>query len=570
MTVRYQLPVARTARPKAKAVVRSIPVTEKTMDDVGHTNLRSNPLLDRLRRLEHPSLAAAASSRDLLTAADASITLARTASQFEEISMTQVSENDPKSTSEVAQPSDIPGGWTAAIVVSLVGMVLVQEFVSLGFTSVSIAMPFITSHFASTQGGWLLTGFTLMGAVASPLLGKLADIYGKRKVLLAVLVITAVGALIAATAQSMTVLILGRCLEGTSMAGMFLCYSLMRDIYPTKILPLAISICLTGTGILTISVPFMVGSLLDRFGFRGLFWFDLGILVVLFVLVLLTTPESPLRQAAKPDLVGGLLLGGGVAFALVGISQGASWGWTSMAVIGCFLAGAAVLALFTRWSLHTQTPVVNLRHFANRPLIMVAITSAMAYGALTLSSTVLPMIAMAAPGNGYGLGLTATGYAALASPMFFTSTVSGFVLGKTVTRVGARNWLMIGCLMYLTEGVLLAAGLNDTFIKLLVVCLLSGLGAGFTMAAIPNLVVKYAPARDQGSIAGSVHVMTSSFSSFAPVLMFAILASSVTMSDGMMAYEESGFQNVAWLLCAFSGGALLLFFTLFSSRKIKA
>jgi MFS family permease len=478
--------------------------------------------------------------------------------------MTEVSEQAP----ETAKPSEGGGGWTAAIVVSFLAMVGVQEYVAISYTTVSIAMPQITAHFASTQGGWLLTGFILTGAVMSPLIGRMADIFGKRKILLAVLVLAAIGGVIAALAPTIGVLIFGRCLEGLAIAGMFLSYSLMRDIFPKKILPLAISLCVTGAGVFGAFIPLLVGVLLEKFGFRGLFWFDVLVIVVLFVIIRLSTPESPLRKPATLDVLGGFLFGGGIALVLVGISQGQAWGWGSIGVIGFVIAGLVVLAAFIRWSRHHRDPVVDLSIFTSRPIVMIALTSALGYGAFTLASVLYPLISMTPPGNGYGLGLSSTAYAAVATPLMLSVTVAGFLVGKFVPRLGGRRCLVIGCTLLLVAGVLLAL-FNESLVELIISAIIAGLGTGVTMAAVPNLVVEYAPAGDQGSIAGNVQVMTSSFSSISPVIMFAVLAGSATMTSAGAVYRESGYQSASLLMSLFAGLALVLLFTVFAARYLK-
>lgn len=485
--------------------------------------------------------------------------------------MTEASPQVPKATPPTTESGggfNTSIGWTATIVLSFVGMLLVQEYVALSYTTVSIALPSITAQFASAQGGWLLTGFILTGAVMSPLLGRMADIYGKRRILLLVLGVAGFGAIMAALAPTMGVLIAGRCVEGLSVAGMFLSYSLMRDIFPRRILPLAVSLSVTGTGIFGVFLPLLVGVLLEKVGFRGLFWVDVAIIAVLFVLIRATTPETPLRKPATLDVLGGLLLGGGIALVLVGISQGQAWGWTSVGVIAFVVAGLLVLAAFVAWVRRHRDPVVDLRMFARRPILMAAVLAALAYASNTLASAALPLISMTPPGNGYGLGLSPTTYAAVATPFFLSITIGGFFVGRYVARSGGRRWMIIGGTSFTVSGIALVF-FHNTIPQMLVVAVLAGIGAGTSMAAIPNLVVGYAPAEEQGSIAGNVQIAMSSFASIAPVAMFAILAGSATMTARGPVYAERGYQDVALLMAALSALSLLLLFTVFSTSKLR-
>ncbi|MGW0176801.1 MFS transporter [Rhodococcus sp. NPDC003322] len=460
------------------------------------------------------------------------------------------------------------GGWTAPVVISLVAMVLVQEYVALSVSMVSMAMPSITTYFATSQGGWLVTGFLLTGAVTSPLFGKMADLYGKRRILVLVLVVAAIGGVISATAPSISVLILGRCVEGVAVAGLFLSYSLMRDVYPRQILPLAASLCATGIGVFGIGVPFLVGWLLENIGFRGLFWFDAGVLVAICVIIVATTPETSLRTPAKLDLTGGLLLGGGIAAVLVAVSMGGSWGWTSVGVGLCVVAGATALTVFWFHARRIADPIVDLRLLSARPILMTTVVGALGYAAFTVYGVAFPMMAMASrEESGYGLGMTPTQYALLGAPGSLAIVVGGFVVGKVVGRAGGRICLLTGCTL-LAAGGLSIAFLSDSYGQYLIAVLLIGFGTGLTLAAVPNLVIENAPAEDQGSISANVQVALSALSSAAPVVLFAVLAASATVTAEGISYSAVGFRNGSLLIFGAAGFAVVLLLTVFSSRRL--
>lgn len=460
------------------------------------------------------------------------------------------------------------GGWTAPVMFSLVAMVLVQEYVALSVSMVSMAMPSITAQFATSQGGWLITGFLLTGAVTSPLCGKMADLYGKRRILVLVLVVAAIGGIISATAPVMSLLILGRCIEGVAVAGLFLSYSLMRDVYPPRLLPLAASLCATGIGVFGIGVPFLVGWLLENIGFRGLFWFDAGVLVAICLVILATTPETSLRTPAKLDLAGGLLLGGGIAAVLVAVSMGGSWGWTSIGVCLCVVAGAAALTAFWFHSRRIADPVVDLRLLSARPILMTTVTGALSYAAFTVYGVAFPMMAMASEESGYGLGMTPTQYALLGAPGSLAIVAGGFVVGKVIRRAGGRICLLTGCTL-LTVGGLSIAFLNDSYGQYLIAVLLIGLGTGLTLASVPNLVIENAPAENQGSISANVQVALSALSSTAPVVLFAVLVASATVTAEGISYSAEGFRNGSLLIVGAAGLAVVLLLTVFSSNRLK-
>ncbi|GAA4802356.1 MFS transporter [Tomitella cavernea] len=94
---------------------------------------------------------------------------------------------------------------------------------------------------------------------------------------------------------------------------LFLSYSLIRDVFPSKTVPLAVSIATAGMGLISIAAPFLTGWLIDDFGWRSIFWFFTVTLVVLGVLILVGTPESAVRLRSRIDFIGAILLGAGIA-----------------------------------------------------------------------------------------------------------------------------------------------------------------------------------------------------------------------------------------------------------------
>ena len=119
----------------------------------------------------------------------------------------------------------------------------------------------------------MYTSLTLVGAVSIPLTTKLADLYGKKRMILVVTAIATVGALLVAIANSYAVVLVGRALEGTLLALVPLVYSLMRDIFPRRILAFSVTIAASGVGVVTIAGPFIAGYLVDNHGWQSVFWF---------------------------------------------------------------------------------------------------------------------------------------------------------------------------------------------------------------------------------------------------------------------------------------------------------
>jgi MFS family permease len=443
-------------------------------------------------------------------------------------------------------------GWTPRLVLATLCMALVLEALGLGATMIAIALPTILTEFPTTQAGWLTTAYFLAGAISAPLLGKAADLYGKRRVLMLTMVTSGIGALICATAPSFALLVVGRTLQGVILATLSLVPSLIRDVFPPRQAVLASSIVITGMGAFSLIAPLLIGVLLAAGGFRGLFWFDTCWTLLLALAIRLTTAESPLRRQARPDVLGGLLLAAGVAAVLVYVSLGSTLGWVSVTALLLLVGGAVLLALFFRHTKRAAEPIIKLELFRRKPLLFVAIAGATAYAISAATFQLIPLIAMTprSVAGTYGLGLTTVQYAAIETPKALVSVLGGLLLGYLVSRGRhPRLFLTLGLVAW-AVGMAWLAFFNDSFLEVIIGAMIVGLGGGFTVAAVPNLVMRVTPAGDQGSTAGSVQLCQTGFASVLPVVMFAVLAPFATVLPGGsgVVYAEEGLRT--WLLIA--------------------
>ena len=461
------------------------------------------------------------------------------------------------------------GGWTPRLVLSLVSMVLIIEATTLGYTVASIGLPKITQEFPTDQAGWLLTSFILAGAVASAIVGKLADIFGKRRLMLFCLGIGLLGALLAALAPSFGILILARALQGMVLPTMFLSYSLMRDVYPPAILPMATAISMTGIGVFSVFVPFGAGWLLDTFGWRGLFAFDVVWILCLGPLLAITTPESQVRVRARIDFLGGALLGIGLGVLLYGVSSAGTKGWTSGSTMGFLAVGMLMLAGFVARSLNYSAPIVDLRIFVRRGILLAALTAGSVYAASAVHASLSPMIGMTSReiGGDYGLGLSAAEYGWVSAPQAIFMVIAGVVVGRTLNRFGAAALMKAGLAIF-TLGALQLAFNHDTYWQVLIGTVLLGAATGLAYGSIPGLVIVSAPAKQQASIAGMVQVTYNSIASTAPIVAFAILAGHISFSSEAGAvYSSEGFKVGYLFTAGITMAGLILALTVLRTRR---
>ncbi len=451
-------------------------------------------------------------------------------------------------------------GWTPRLVVSLISLLCLVESAAWVNISTSTALPRIIDHFHTTAGGWLLTTGLLAGAAVSPLLGKLADLYGKRRLILAAVLVAIVGEIVGATASAFWVLLVAQFLFGVLTGLLFLCYSLIRDVYPKKLVPFAASVSVTGMGLLLIGAPFVIGALLDHFGFRSIYVFNLAWLAVWGTVAMLTTDETPVRRPTRIDALGALLLAGGLTLILLPVSQGAQWGWGSARVIGLLIGGALLLGIYVVYSLRVTEPVLNLRILMRRTVLLGVLGGGIGNGFAPVFTTMLALLAMTPRmlGGTYGLGYSATKYAFLTAPFSFAGVVAGLAVGILVQRVGARLLVYVGLGLYAVGGLVLMFE-HDTYEKIIVAVLILGMGFGFSVAAMPNLIMAGTPVSDQGSVSSAGGLSAGVIGAIMTTVVFAIMTPTAKSPvPGVIVYGDSGIKAALLTLAAVAFAALLV------------
>ncbi|MGW5074472.1 MFS transporter [Rhodococcus sp. NPDC004095] len=458
--------------------------------------------------------------------------------------------------------------WTPRLIFSLASIVLLLEMLAVSYMMISMALPAIAAHYQTTQGAWLLTSFLLVGAVTAPLIGKLADMYGKRRLLLVCVAVAALGSLVSALAGSYAVLVAGRALSGLLVPCLFLSYSLVRDVFPQRTVALAVSIATSGMGLIAIPAPFLTGWLIDNHGFRSIFWFFVIGLVVLGAMIVVSTDESAVRLRSRIDLIGAVLLGAGIAGVLIAVSFGPTWGWSSGSTLAYLVGGIVLIGAWLISARTVREPLIDLDVLRQRPVLLTAVGAGFCYGSSGLFTILLPMLAMtpAVLGLGYGFGVSAEGFAIFQAPIGGMVVIGGIIVGMLVGRGIRPRPLMVIGMLGMAAGFLCVAMVHDDKALLIVFAGLFGTGMGMAYASIPNLLIEAVPPQLQASTASIVGVFQSVFPAVLPVVAFTVMNNShiapipLEMTQGVVFYTDKGFQ-VAFLIGAVAAliGALVAF-----------
>lgn len=411
---------------------------------------------------------------------------------------------------------------------------------ALAMAVVTPALPLIQHDMRTTAGGaaWALTATTLSAAVSTPLVGRLGDLFGARRMLLAVLVVTIIGMLIAALAGSLPMLLAGRAISGIG-AGVFpLAYTIIRDTMPAHRMAPAIGVMSAMLGLGGALGWVIAGPIIDQLGWRWLLWVPVAALVPAVPVAWRLVPAAPPRPQGGIDWWGAALFTCWMAGALTALTQGPSWGWTSTRVLG-LLAGSAALAVC--WCLvesRTAEPLVDLRVMRRRGVWTANAASLLSGYALMAGGILFPLLVQLPAGTGHGFGGSATQAAMLQLPASAAMTVTGLAAGLLHRLVGSRTVLIGGALLT-GGGYAFVAVAHSAMWELYVGGVLRGAGLGLAYAAVANLVIAAVPPDQTGAATGVNTLIRTVGASLGTQASAAIISASVVTGTGLPA--EHGF-----------------------------
>ncbi len=178
---------------------------------------------------------------------------------------------------------------------------------------------------------WVLTGYLLAAAVATPVAGRLGDMFGKRRLLVISLIVFGAGSTVAALGSSLEVVVGGRVLQGFG-GGIFpLCFGIIRDEFPREKVASSIGLISAIFGIGGGAGLIGGGLIADHLSYHWIFWLGTITAALAALAMQLWIPESPERKPGRVDLRGAALLGVGLVMPLIAISRANDWGWGTRA-----------------------------------------------------------------------------------------------------------------------------------------------------------------------------------------------------------------------------------------------
>ncbi len=419
--------------------------------------------------------------------------------------------------------------------------------------------------------GWLITAFLLVSAAAAAVVGRLGDMFGRKRMLVTVLLCALAGSLISAASESLEWIIVGRAIQGVSAAILPLSYGLIRERLPIKYVPLSVGI-IAGTAVLGAAIGYLAGGVIvDHLPWRTLFLFSASLAAIGALLCWKFLESSPVTaNVGDVDIVGGLLFVPAITAILYAITQVRQLGWAAPQVWLTIVIGVLVLAFWVRYEARHKCPLIDVRLLLNRQILAANLAFACAaLGMLQSQMIILPLMQQPT-WTVVGLGATAAFAGSLKGAATLLGTVGGPLAGYIGGRFGSRQALLLGATI--STGIWIAITLYHSNLWLVAAAgVLTTIGAGVIYGAVANLVVEAAPPQRVSEATGLSSVVRALAGALGSQAIAMVLASS-TVSDpaqGSGVFPTQQAYTIALSLVAVMSAGCLIAGLMLPTRSLK-
>jgi EmrB/QacA subfamily drug resistance transporter len=426
------------------------------------------------------------------------------------------------------QVSDEPTALTGRALVPVFGALMLGMFLAaLDQTIVSTALPTIVGDLGGLNHlSWVVTSYLLASTASAPLYGKLGDMYGRKPVFLAAILIFLAGSMLSGLSQSLTQLVAFRALQGIGAGGLLVgAQAIIADIVSPRERGRYIGLIGSVFGVASVAGPLLGGFLVEAASWRWIFYVNvpIGALAVL-VVVLRLHLQTPCQRHSVDYLGAALLTACVSAFILVTTWGGNEYAWGSPVIVGLAATAVVLLAAFIFQERRAAEPVIPLSLFRSRVFRVASalgfVIGLAMFGAIIFIPLFLQLV--------YGVSPTSSGLRML--PLVGGLLVASILSGRTISRVGRYKAFPIAGTAVTAVGMFLLSRLNaDTSPSLAsAYMLVLGVGIGLVMQVLVLVVQNDAPPRDVGVATSTATFFRSMGGSLGVALFGAVFASRLT------------------------------------------
>jgi EmrB/QacA subfamily drug resistance transporter len=392
----------------------------------------------------------------------------------------------------------------------------------------SLVIPVLTTvqhqlHTTQNTVTWVLTAYLLSASIMTPILGRLGDMTGKKRIFVATLAALAVGSLLAAVAPSIGVLILARVIQGFAGGMLPVAFGIIRDEFPAERVAGAVGAIAALTAVGAGLGIVLAGPIVAALDYHWLFWLPLILTVVAAVSAILFVPESPVRTPGRISWLPALLLSAWLVALLLALSQAPTWGWSSGRTLGLLTAAVVLAVGWLVAELRATTPLIDMQ-MMRRPAVWTNNLVALLIGlGMYATFAFLPEFVQTPAVAGYGFGATITQSGLMLLPSSITMFCVGMFAGRLSRKLGGKALVIAGCLIGSGAMSILAFAHHYEW-QIYLSNALMGIGFGLVFSAMSALIVAAVPPSQTGVASG----MNANIRTIGGSIGSAVMASIVT------------------------------------------
>jgi MFS family permease len=359
------------------------------------------------------------------------------------------------------------------------------------------SLPSIASEFnvSASQVSLVLSMYMVSGVALNPIVGKLGDIYGKKRMFTYVLILYASAVTVTGFSPSFSFLVVSRTVQGIGLTMFPLAMSLVREEFPRDMIPRAQGI-LSGMFGAGFAIGLPLGAYLSNdYGWRTTYHTALPFAILFAVLISARVKESRYRRPnVKLDYLGSILLALSLASIVLALSLGPSWGWTSYPILALIVFGIVMLPPLVAWERKAPEPILNMKLLGQRNVLNANLVVLIAgLGMFLAFQTVVYRLELPPPvGSGYDILSTGLALAPIALIMFVVAPVGGVLISRTGVKPLSVAGSIIGVI-----GFLMAAAVPSTQ-SLIVPMIIFAAGIATLMVSTANLLVLTVDPKEMG------------------------------------------------------------------------
>ncbi|MGZ4274079.1 MAG: MFS transporter [Solirubrobacteraceae bacterium] len=421
------------------------------------------------------------------------------------------------------------------------------------------ALPSIQHSLGATETGvtWLLTGYLLSASVATAIIGRLGDMYGKERLLLITLAILAVGTVVSALSTSLAPMVVGRIIQGAG-GGIFpLAFGIVRDEFPRHKVAGSIGLLSAILGVGGGAGIVLSGVIIEHLDYHWLFWIPLVAVVLAAVATWRFIPESPVRTPGRVNWLAAALMTAGFCCMLIAISETTTWGWGSPKTLGLLAVGIALTAAWVLVELHSAVPLIDMAMMRIRGVWTTNLVAFLLGAGMYASFLVYPQFAQLPRSTGFGFGASVVVAGLYLLPAAFGMSALGSVAGRVARRFGSKHAVIAGSAVTALAFLVIAVAHAHPY-DMLISAALMGVGIGLAFAALGNLMVEAVSPEQTGAATGMNTVMRTLGGALGGQIVATLIADNV--SNGLPAvsgFTDSFLLEAVFLVVAAGAGSLI-------------